>query len=911
MSNTSPGAHSRPRPEALLDEANREERRHGGRLKIFLGAAPGVGKTYTMLEAARLRAINGTDVAIGIAETHGRAETAEMMLGLELIPRRTVEYKGRTLQEMDLDAITARKPQLALVDELAHTNAPGSRHLKRYLDVEELLASGIDVYTTVNIQHLESLNDAVAQITGIRVRETIPDRILERADEVELVDISTEELLARLKEGKVYLPELATHAAQNYFRPGNLSALRQLALRTMAQRVDDQMQGYMQAHAIAGPWPTTERMLVSIGPSPLSPRLVRAARRMAERRRAEWMAVYVETPAHFRLGQADRERIAGTLRLAGELGGEAVTIPGQHVADDLLRYARSRNVTEIVIGKSQRSRLFELRHGSIVRELLRKGGNIDIYVIAGQEEETRPAAAAAPSRGWRERPAEYLVGIAAVAVAAIAAELLKSYLSLPNLSMVFLAAVLFSAARSGLRVSITVSVLSVLVYDFFLVPPHYTFTIASPQDVLALLVYLAVAILTSNLAGRIREQANAAQQREAATAALYSLSRELAGAAGTESVLGTIVTKVSQILDASAVVLLPEEGKLLERSAYPPGTRLDARECASAAWTWQHSREAGLGTDTLPGERWHYLPLKSGQGSIGVLALQPRLPEQPLSPEHHRFLESLADQAVVALERARLSTEIEQARLLSERERLQATLLSSISHDLRTPLASILGSATSLLEEGARYDEPTRRDLLSTVQEEAERLNRFVGNLLDTTRLESGALRLNLEWTEMGDLAGSALSRLARGLARYTVAVDIPPALPMVRLDFVLMEQALVNLLDNAAKYSPPGTTITIRSFQDERWLVTEVEDEGRGVPPEDLERIFDKFYRVEHGDRQSAGTGLGLSICRGIVEEHGGTITARSPAAMRGEEARGTIFTIRLPLPEKPPSLEQTEMNR
>jgi two-component system sensor histidine kinase KdpD len=901
MSNGRPEHDRRPSPEALLAAAQQEGR---GRLKIFLGAAPGVGKTYAMLEAAQVRKQAGVDVVVGVVETHGRPETEALLEGLEVVPRRQLEYRGKTFAEMDLDAILARCPSLALVDELAHANIPGSRHPKRYLDVEELLAAGIDVYTTVNIQHLESLHDVVAQITGVRVRETIPDRLLDDAAEIELIDLSPEELLQRLREGKVYVPEQAERAIRRYFRLGNLNALRELALRRTAERVDAQMQTYMQAHAIPGPWPAGERILVCVSPSPLSPRLVRAARRMADRRHAEWMAVYVETPRHHRLSEADRDRLAHTLRLAEQLGGEAVTIPGEDVAEDLIRYARSRNVTEIIIGKSLRSRWSELWRGSIVHDVIRKSGRIDVYVINGEEEP--------PQRIGRapvyQRPAipSYIWSAGAVCLAAAAATALELVLPLPDLSMVFLTAVLFSAVTWGLWPSIGASILSLLVYNFFFIEPIHTFTVASPRDLLNLIVFLIVAVLTSNLAARVRHQAEAAKHREARTAALYALSRQIAGAAELSDVLRVIVDHVAQWLNAKAMVLLPEGGRLTAMAAHPAESVLSEAELAAATWAWQHNQPAGRGADTLPGAAWLYLPLSTAHGTVGVLGLQLEPAGAAMSPDRRRLLEALAGQAAVAIERTRLVRDMEQARLRAETERLRDALLSSISHDLRTPLVSILGAASSLLTYGASYDEAARRELLSTIQEEAERLNRFVGNLLDMMRLDAGGLKLNRQWVDIGDVIGTAASRLSSALSQHRLVVEIPPELPALWLDFVLIEHVLVNLLENAAKYSPPGTAIHIAAHRRDQMVVVEVRDEGVGVPPADLERIFDKFYRVQRGDRQGAGTGLGLSICRGIVEAHGGRIWARSPA-----NGKGTAFVMTLPIDKDPPRFDEGEERR
>jgi two-component system, OmpR family, sensor histidine kinase KdpD len=657
----------RPSPEAFLAAAEQEGR---GRLKIFLGAAAGVGKTYTMLEAARVRQQEGVDVVVGVVETHGRPETEALLQGLEIVPRRKIEYRGKVLAEMDLDAILARRPQLVLLDELAHTNVSGSRHRKRYLDVEELLATGIDVYTTVNIQHLESLNDAVAQITGVRVRETIPDSLLDSAAEIELVDLSPEELLQRLREGKVYVPEQAQRAIQRFFRLGNLTALRELALRRTAECVDDKMQCYMQAHAIPGPWPVGERIMVCVSSSPLSPRLVRTARRMADRRHAEWMAVYVETPHHYRLSDADRDQVAQTLHLAEQLGGEAVTIPGHNMAEDLIRYAQSRNVTETIIGKSRRSRWSEIWRRSVVHQVIRKSGNIDVYVISGEDNPAQGGQGAVTSRRSLQQLNAYLGSALAVVLAGLITKLIESVLPLPNLSLVFLTSVLFSAVTWGLWPAIFAAMLSILVYDFSFVPPMYTLAVPSPQDFLALSIFLIVAVLTSHLAARVRDQAETAKHREARTAALYALSREIASATGLPEVLGAIVRQVGHVLNAKVVVLLPEDGRLVVRAAQPSTITLSEAERATATWAWQHNLPAGRGAETLPGGEWFYQPLGTAQGRLGVVGLQFETPGTLLSPDQKRLLDALAGQAAVAIERVRLVEEREQSRLASERERL-------------------------------------------------------------------------------------------------------------------------------------------------------------------------------------------------------------------------------------------------
>ncbi len=892
MSNSEHFSDSRPSPEALLAISGSSRR---GRLKVFLGAAPGVGKTYAMLQAAQQRRREGIDVVIGIVETHGRPETRSLMQGLGLIPRVGVEYRGRHLEEMNLDAILNRKPQLVLVDELAHTNVPGSRHPKRYQDVEELLSVGIDVYATLNVQHIESLNDAVARITQIRVQETIPDSVIEQASEIQLIDLPPEELLQRLRDGKVYVPETAQRAIDHFFRPGNLNALRELALRRVAERVDDQMQDYMRASAIGGPWPTTERIMVCVGPSPLSARLVRAAKRRADRRNAPWLAVYVEMPAHHSLSEADSARVERTLRMAEQLGGETVTIPGHRPAEDLIRFARSRNVTEIIVGKSQRSWWYTLRYGSLVNDLISHSGPVDIYVISSDESrlDQPPAGQAAPREaGFRQ----YLGTTIAVAAAALVAKGFEHFISLPNLSIIFLLGVLFSATRYGLWPSAYASVLSALVYNFFFIEPRHTFTIASSAELLAFIAYFIIAVVAGNLTARLRAQAEAARRREDRTAALFALSRAIAGTTGGDSVARIISSQVSQILKARTAVLVPDGPGLVQKASDPPAGELSETEMAAATWAWQHGQPAGRGSDTLPGVPWLFLPLRTAHEVVGVLGVLFEDGPVPLSLRRQRLLEGLSDLSAVAIERTRLVEQMEQTRVIGETERLRSALLSSISHDLRTPLAAIIGSASSLLAYGQGYDDSARRELLLTIQEEAERLNRFVGNLLDITRLESGRLELNRQWVGIEDVIGTAIARLLPILSGHGIETRIEPGLPLLRLDFVMIEQVLVNLLDNAAKYSNGGKTITLSSRREGDEVIIEVVDEGSGIPEEDLERVFDKFYRVRSGDRHVAGTGLGLSICRGLIEAHGGRIRAS-----HGPGGRGTVMRITLPVETQP----------
>ncbi|MFG1480767.1 sensor histidine kinase KdpD [Xanthobacter sp. V4C-4] len=876
----------RPSPEALLAVAEQETR---GRLKIFLGAAPGVGKTYEMLASARARRNEGRDVVVGLVETHGRRETEALAAGLETLPRRRIAYKGHVLEEMDLDAILARRPALALVDELAHTNAPGSRHAKRYMDVEELLAAGIDVYSTLNIQHVESLNDVVAQITRVRVRETVPDAIIDRADDIEVIDLTPSDLIQRLKDGKVYVPDTARAAVENYFSPGNLTALRELALRRTAQRVDDQLLSHMRAHAIPGPWAAGERVLVCLDEDPRAAGLARYAKRLADRLRAPWTALHVETERSFRLGEAERDRVAETLRLAERMGGEAVTLPGgPHIAEDVLAYARSRNVTHVVVGKSDRSRWFEMLHGSVVHDLVRRSGNISVHVVAGETPGPAPAPAPRATGAADARP--YLASLALVAVATGLGLALQHILAFQNIALVFLTAVLVSAVKLGLRPALLASLAGMLAFNFFFIPPLYTFTIADPENILALFFFLVVAIIASNLTARVRGQALAARARAKTTEDLYLFSRKLAGAGTLDDLLWATAFQIASMLKLRVVVLLPEAGTLAVKAAYPPEDRLDAADLAAAEWAFEHSHAAGRGADTLPGARRLFLPVHTGRGVVGVIGLDSDKEGALLAPEQRRLLDALADQAALAVERVNLVGDLEQARLDAETDRLRSALLTSISHDLKTPLASIMGSAGTLRDFADALSGAARAELLTTIEEEAQRLNRFIANLLDMTRLESGAIAPRAAPHDVGEIVGTALRRAQPILKHHAVAVDIDRDLPLLRLDPVLFEQVLFNLLDNAAKYAPPGSKVEIRAGARDGEVVIEVRDEGPGIPEEERARVFDKFHRVHKEDRVRPGTGLGLAICRGFVEAMGGSIVAV------GRAGGGTAFVITFP---------------
>jgi len=885
----------RPSPEALLEAAKGESRGH---LKIFLGAAPGVGKTYAMLQAAQRARADGMEVLVGIVETHGRAETEALLQGLEVLPRRDIPYRGRAMPEFDLDAALARKPKLLLLDELAHTNVPGSRDPKRYQDAEELLAAGINVWSTLNVQHLESFNDIVFQITKVRVRETLPDSVLERADELVLTDVTPEELIKRLTEGKVYIPEQAEQARKGFFQPGNLTALRELALRRTAERVDSQMLSYMRQHAIAGPWPAGERIAVCISAHPDPMRLVRAGRRLADQLDAKWTALYIETPAHQRLSDEERDRIAAALRLAEYLGGEARTIPGTDLILELRRYARNNNVTQLVLGKSRRTRWRELLSRSLVHELLRRDDGLNIHVVSSATDDEAKAARFAslrqPSAGWEA----YAAATAAVAVAGLFAKALEMWAGLEpaTLSIVFLTAVLYSALTFGLLPSIFASLLSVSVYNFFFLPPLYTFTIQDPQNALALFAFLIVAIFTSNLAGRTREQARATRRRLKTASALYDFSRKLAATHELDDLLWAVSHQVASALGAKIVVLLPTDGRIAIRAGYPPDDRLDDGDWAAANWAWEKGEVAGHGSSTMPNAERVYFPMRTGRGVVAVLGAQFE-GKGLLTPEQRRMLEALLDQAAVAIERAKLDREMQESRVLAEADKLRTALLSSLSHDLRTPLTSILGALATLREKGDGLGGPERESLLHDVESEAERLNQFVGNLLDMTRLESGALTVKRDWVDLRELAGSAIGRARPRMAPRRVTLEVGPDVPLVRADFALMQQVLYNVLENASKYSPETASVRVDVRVEGSEAVISVTDDGIGIAPADLEKVFDKFYRVSGGDRQVAGTGLGLAICRGIVEAHGGTIRAFSPIA----DGHGTRIAIRLPLEARP----------
>jgi two-component system, OmpR family, sensor histidine kinase KdpD len=884
----------RPDPDELLAQVRSEEQqKRRGRLKLFLGYAAGVGKTYAMLEAAHQRKEEGVDVVVGYVETHGRAETEAMLAGLEVVPRCSVEYHGAVLPEMDLDAVLARHPQLVLVDELAHTNAPGCRHAKRYLDVEELLDAGIAVYTTLNIQHLESLNDVVARITGVTVREKLPDGVFDEADEIELVDLPPPELVQRLQEGKVYVPDQAAQAVHQFFRLGNLTALREVAMRRAAERVDFQMRAYMRTRAIRGPWPASERLLVCISPGPNGERLIHAGRRLANHLGAEWFALYVETPDAARLSEAARTRVAHYLQLAQELGARIRTLPADSVAESVVAYARKHNVTKIIAGKPLRSRWSEILTGSVVDRIIRESHDIDVFVINSPQPSARPDEVShlrphAPA--WR-----YLASLGIVAAVTLLAQPLASTISPTNLVMLYLTAVVIAAVYLGRGPALLASFTGVLAFDYLFVPPQLTFAVADTQYLLTFVGLLLVGFVISSLMARVRSQADAAQRREAQAVELAELSRDLAGAGAQDEIIQVVLGHVSETFGREAAVLLPQADSLQVHAAGPDFT-LDTNELAVADWSFKHGQPAGRGTATLPAAQIRYLPLKTARGVVGVLGIRPAAANQFMAPEQRRLLEVFASQAALAIERAQLAEHARQAQLLQATEKLQSALLNSISHELRTPLVAITGAFSTLKSDDDNLDDAMRRSLIADGQEEAERLNRLVGNLLDMTRIEAGALRLRYEPAELQDIAGTALERLSARLEGRPVFVQVSSASQTIQVDLVLVVQALVNLIDNAIKYSPPGSPIEVRGQETDGVVEISVWDRGSGVAPEDLVHIFDKFYRVRQPDAvhrpdNVGGTGLGLSISKGIIEAHGGRIWAEN------RPGGGTVLRFTLPV--------------
>jgi len=864
--------------------------RKRGRLKVFLGMSPGVGKTYEMLRAARRRKAEGDDVVVGVVETHGRKETMSLLRGLEVMARSPIAYRDRTLLEFDLDGAVARRPGLLLVDEYAHSNAPGSRHPKRWQDVEEILDAGIDVWTTLNVQHLESLSDVVLRITGVRQRESVPDSALSRADDIELVDITPEELRKRLAEGKVYVPETARLASDNFFKVENLTALRELALRRAAQTVDDQLVARLREQGVPGPWAAGERILVLIAGDAMAAPLVRAGRRLSDMMMdAPWTVTHVDRPSGARHGVGSAGKLSDALKLAEQLGGRTVVLSGDDVVRAVMDHAHQNNVTQIVLAKGRDSRLSEWLGRSLAAELLRQARGVAVHVITDGvdlEEKTLREPRLRLTGGWRG----YAVGAACVVAATGLALLLDRTFERVDLGVIYLSAVLAAGVLYGLKPALAAATVAFLTYNFLFLQPKYSFAIGSPPDVLTLIVFWAVALTTGFLAGRVREQAKTAQRRASAVSALLAASQRLTGVGDRTTAARILAEQTAAAAGAGAVVLLPVNDELTLVAGAPTKTPLDAEAMAAARWAWEKGEPAGHGTGTLPQARWTFRPLQGVRDRAGVAGIE----AAALSPgsDEEKLALALLDQGAVAVERADLAGQAVETETLRRTDRFRGALMNSVSHDLRTPLSTVLGASTTLIDLGDKLKPEVRADLLLSIREEAERLSRYVGDLLDMTRLEGGGLNIRADWVDVRDVLNAAGKRVARRLGARKMTRDFPAQLSLVMVDQGLLEQALVNILENAIVYSPDGSTVELAAYEDRGSVVISIEDEGKGIPTAELERVFDKFRRMEEPSDRTKGAGLGLAIAKGFVEAMNGRIAAASPIM----DGKGTRILISLP---------------
>ena len=903
----------RPDPDQLLARVERDSAKaKRGRLKIFFGAAAGVGKSYAMLLAARERRAENLDVVIGLIETHGRKETQALLKGLEVLPTRQIDYKGTMLHEFDIDAALKRRPAIMLVDELAHTNAPSSRHPKRWQDIHELLEAGIDVYTALNVQHLESLNDDIGQISGIRVWETIPDTVFEDADEVELVDLPPDELLLRLKEGKVYLPQQAQHAIHHFFRKGNLIALRELALRQTANRVDLQMLTYREDHAIRDVWQVNERILVCIGVNPLAERLVRAGKRLAVSLRAKWLVVYVETPQLQRLPAEKRDGVLRILRLAEQLGAETVTLSAPDMSAAIIEFCSERNINKLVVGKPSRRGWKRWLLGSVVDELISHAHNVNIYLLGSPKmaDSEINLFHKTPLPGLRQqtdtKKLGYYVGyVWAVLVplfSAVIAYPMIGRLELANLVMVFLLGVVFVATRFGRGPSVLASVIGVGLFDFLFVQPYYSFSVSNGQYLITLLTMLVVGIVISNLMVNVHSQAKVAAHRERRAAVLYAMSRELASSQNEEQVVRIAVRHLHSEFSSRNVILFPDSnGRVLYPKQKSITESLHGVDLSVAQWVFDHNEMAGQGTNTLSGNEAIYFPIYNEDKVLGVLALLPVNLRRVFLPEQQKLLETFLRQIGQAVARIRLADQAKMTQMQVETERLRNSLLSAISHDLRTPLATIIGSASTLLEGEGHLQTQDKLDLSRVIVDEAERMSNLINNILDMARLDAGVVELNKQWHPVEEIIGTVLTRLQKHLLDRIVKVKLPAGIPMIFVDAVMIEQVLINLLENAIRYTPQGSDLDIIADMTETAVEIKVADHGAGIPKGREDSLFEKFYQARHEAAQS-GVGLGLAICRAIIEAHGGKIYAQNRVG------GGAVFTFILPIDQSPPIMELEE---
>jgi two-component system, OmpR family, sensor histidine kinase KdpD len=896
-------AEVRPDPDQLLERINAEEaRERRGRLRIFFGASAGVGKTFAMLEAARNMRAAGTDVVVGYVEPHGRLETERLLEGLPRLPTLPVSYRGIVRLEFDLDAALARRPEILLVDELAHSNIiggePPPRHPKRWQDIEELLAAGISVWTTVNVQHLESLNDLIFQTTGVRQRETLPDHVFDEADDIELIDLPPDDLIARLQSGKVYVADQAGHAVERFFRKQNLMALREIALRRVADRVEAASRALPADRSqarIAG-----DRVLVAVGPDEQAEELVRAGKRMADALDAQWTVVYVETPALLRLSEVERNRRIEVLRLAESLGGESVTLDGPSAATTLAEYARVRHATRVIVGAPKRRGWRAWLRPSTATELVRRAHGFDVLLIAAT---ARPPGA--PARAATTTAAAPAVRFDRYAKAGVITALctgvafaMYPHFELSNLVMIYLLGVTVAGLRLGRGPSALSAVLNVAAFDFFFVPPRYSFAVSDVQYLVTFGAMVTIALVIATLTASVRQQTRVAGARERRTALLYAMSRELAATRGSANMARVAVRHVAEVFQCQAVVLLPAAGGKLR---YPAEAPLDSSfrhaDLAVAQWVADHGHRAGLGSDTLPASPGLYVPLGDESRTVGVLAVLPANARRVLLPEQSHLLGTFAGQIALALERARLAEVAEQSGLAAEREKLRNTLLASISHDLRTPLAVMAAAGSTLAQHGAGLDETTRVSLARSIETKAREMSELVSNVLDLVRFEAGQVVLRRDWQMLDDLVGNALAAHAARLAAHPVELRLPSDLPPVFVDATLIVQVFVNLFDNIAKYTPPGTHASVSAVADSaRELVrVVVDDEGPGLPAGDPARLFDKFQRGSD-EGTVVGVGLGLAICQAIVRAHGGEIEAQR------RDNGGARFVFTLPATESAP---------
>ena len=885
---------NRPNPDKLIARLKEEDMQQRGRLKIYLGASPGVGKTYSMLQDAFARREQGLDVVAGVVESHGRKEIDALLHNIEILPRRIVDYHGKPLLEFDLDAALNRGAGLILIDEMAHMNVPGLRHAKRWQDIKELLDRGMDVYTTLNVQHIESLNDVIAQIIGIRVRETVPDSMLVLADTIELVDLSPDDLLKRLQEGKVYIPAQAELATQHFFRKGNLIALRELALRFMAERVDEQVLSHRKGQGIEQTWPTMERLLVCIGPDVSSSKVIRAARRMATGLHAPWIAIHVETP-RLNFSEAQRANLIQNLRLAEQLGAETRVLTGLDITKEIILFAREHNVTKIVIGKRNRSRWRTLLYRGLADELIWGSGEIDIYIIrSGNDNETAAPVTAASKHKFPFLT--YTFATAMVLLMTALNFLIRPYAGisgLSNLMLIYLLGIVLVALRGRMGPSIYASILSALSYDYFFVPPRFGFGWSDLPNIMSFIILVIIAQVICHLTVLNRQQAEIAHLGEQRTAALHALTRQLASTRGIAQLIEIAVRYISEVFDSEVLMLLSEEGELKIRAASTSKKVLNTKDLGVAQWVYDLGQIAGLGTDTLPFSDSLYVPLQGSQGPVGVLKIRPRQSERLLIPEQLHLLEACANQIALALEVDRLQEKARETQIAIETERLRNALFSSLSHELQNPLAVIVRLVNKLTKKARSAEEDDTQESVQILYSEAERLNRLINNLLQITQLEEGKIKLHKKLNSIDDVIKTTLTRMEKKLESKPCIIQVPPHLPLVPFDKVLLEQVLVNLVENAILYTPPETPIEISASLEEDDVLMSVADHGPGLMLADVEKVFEKFYRGQTPQKES-GAGLGLSVCQSILKAHGGRIWAEN------RWDGGAIFYFVLPLKDK-----------